>query len=51
MRSLHADALRAAELLRALGYVDGIQPYMDDPTEWHGAHLLHLRRLLPGKLE
>lgn len=47
LRSQHADASRTAELLRALGYVDGIQPFMDDPTEWHGAHLLHLRQLLP----
>ncbi|WP_189011500.1 phosphotransferase [Deinococcus malanensis] len=51
LRALHADALRAAELLRALGYVDGIQPFMDDPAEWRGAHLLHLRQLLTGAPE
>lgn len=48
VQALHADARRVAELLRALGYVDGIQPFMDDPTEWRGAHLLHLRQLLTG---
>ncbi|WP_084050681.1 phosphotransferase [Deinococcus hopiensis] len=46
LRALHADALRVAELYRALGYVDGIQPHVEDPAEWRGAHLPHLRKLL-----
>lgn len=48
LRALHADGLRAGELLRALGYVDGIQPHVEDRAEWHGAHLYHLRKLLEG---
>ncbi|EYB69013.1 hypothetical protein DEIPH_ctg012orf0082 [Deinococcus phoenicis] len=48
LRALHADALQVGELLRALGYVDGIQPHVEDPAEWHGAHLYHLRKLLEG---
>ncbi|PNY81305.1 hypothetical protein CVO96_07810 [Deinococcus koreensis] len=46
LRALFADALRAGELFRALGYVDGIQDAVEDKTEWQGAHLDHLRRLL-----
>ncbi|CAM3607181.1 aminoglycoside phosphotransferase family protein [Deinococcus frigens] len=46
LRALFNDALTAGELLRALGYVDGIQPAVQDKTEWHGAHLEHLRRAL-----
>ncbi|PTA68843.1 phosphotransferase [Deinococcus arcticus] len=48
LRALHSDAALAGELLRALGYVDGIQGAVADKTEWHGVHLDHLRRLLPG---
>ncbi|WP_194165307.1 phosphotransferase family protein [Deinococcus terrestris] len=47
LRGLHADALRAGELFRALGYVDNIQPHVEDPQEWRGAHLEHLRKVLP----
>lgn len=46
LRALHADALRVGELFRALGYVEGIQPHVEDPQEWRGAHLEHLRTLL-----
>lgn len=46
LRQLFADALLAEELLRALGYVDGIQAAVEDKIEWHGTHLLHLRKLL-----
>ncbi|MDV6374400.1 phosphotransferase family protein [Deinococcus arenicola] len=48
LRALFADALKVGELFRALSYVDGIQPAVEDKTEWHGAHLDHLRRLLAG---
>lgn len=47
LRALHADALLAGELYRALGYADGIQDAVEDRREWRGAHLGHLRRLLP----
>ncbi len=46
LRALFDDALIAGELLRALGYVDGIQPAVQDKTEWRGVHLEHLRRAL-----
>lgn len=47
LRALHADALLAGEIYRALGYADGIQGAVEDRREWAGAHLWHLRRLLP----
>ncbi|NTY00978.1 hypothetical protein EXW95_11335 [Deinococcus sp. JMULE3] len=47
LRALHADAMLAGELHRALGYADGIQDAVEDRREWAGAHLWHLRRLLP----
>lgn len=47
LRALHADARRVGELFRALGYVDNIQPHVEDPQEWRGVHLEHLRKLLP----
>lgn len=47
LRALHADALLAGEIYRALGYADGIQGAVEDRREWRGAHLWHLRRLLP----
>lgn len=47
LRGLFADALQVGELFRALGYVDGIQAHVADKTEWHDAHLDHLRKLLP----
>ncbi|MFT2720080.1 phosphotransferase [Deinococcus sp. A31D244] len=46
LRALHADALLAGEIYRALGYADGIQDAVEDRREWRGAHLWHLRRLL-----
>ncbi|WP_412027333.1 phosphotransferase family protein [Deinococcus yunweiensis] len=46
LRSLFTDALVCGELFRALGYVDGIQGAVEDKTEWAGAHLDHLRRVL-----
>lgn len=46
LRTLWGDALLAGELFRALGYVDGIQPAVEDKAEWRGAHLEHLRRLV-----
>lgn len=46
LRPLLADGQRAGELLRALGYVDGIQPAVHDKREWSGTHLYHLRKLL-----
>ena len=47
LRALHADALLAGEIYRALGYADGIQGAVEDRREWAGAHLWHVRRLLP----
>ncbi|MHA0042573.1 phosphotransferase [Deinococcus sp. PEB2-63] len=47
LRALHADATLTGELYRALGYFDGIQGAVEDRREWAGAHLWHLRRLLP----
>lgn len=47
LRDLHADATLAGEVYRALGYFDGIQGAVEDRREWAGAHLWHLRRLLP----
>lgn len=49
LRALFDDALMAGELFRALGYVDGIQPAVEDKTEWRAAHLEHLRRLVQAK--
>lgn len=46
LKSLHTDAVRVGELLRTLGYVDGIQRHVEDKSEWHGVHLDHLRKLL-----
>ncbi|GGS29660.1 phosphotransferase [Deinococcus knuensis] len=46
LRALHADAMLAGEVYRALGYADGIQGAVEDRREWRGAHLWHLRRLL-----
>ena len=46
LRALFSDALLAGELFRALGYVDGIQGAVEDKSEWRGAHLDHLRRVL-----
>lgn len=43
LRALFDDGLRAGELFRALGYVDGIQSAVEDRAEWHGVHLEHLR--------
>ncbi|GGB62711.1 phosphotransferase [Deinococcus soli (ex Cha et al. 2016)] len=48
LRALHADATLAGEVYRALGYFDGIQGAVEDRREWAGAHLWHLRRLLPA---
>ncbi|GGL02038.1 phosphotransferase family protein [Deinococcus radiotolerans] len=47
LRALHADATLTGGLYRALGYFDGIQGAVEDRREWAGAHLWHLRRLLP----
>lgn len=46
LRALFEDARLVGELFRALGYVDGIQPAVEDKAEWRGAHLEHLRRLV-----
>lgn len=46
LRALLRDGLKAAELYRALSYVDGLQGAVEDKTEWHGTHLIHLRKVL-----
>ena len=46
LRALYADAALIAEVYRALGYTLGIQPQVEDQSEWGSAHLYHLRALL-----
>lgn len=46
LKALLADGELAGELFRALGYVDGIYDAVQDKTEWHGTHLIHLRKAL-----
>ncbi|WP_135228437.1 phosphotransferase [Deinococcus fonticola] len=46
LEQLLKDGELTGELFRALGYMDGIYGAVQDKTEWHGAHLLHLRKIL-----
>lgn len=46
LRALHADAVVAGELYRAVSYVKFIAPHVPDPAEWADAHVWHLRRAL-----
>lgn len=46
LEHLLKDGELTGELFRALGYVDGIQGAVQDKTEWHGTHLIHLRKAL-----
>ena len=46
LEPLLKDGELTGELFRALGYVDGIQGAVQDKTEWHGTHLIHLRKAL-----
>ncbi|GAA5531913.1 phosphotransferase [Deinococcus aluminii] len=46
LRALMRDARLVGEAYRALGYTHGLQLHVEDPLEWRGAHLWHLRRLL-----
>ncbi|WP_188960819.1 phosphotransferase [Deinococcus aquiradiocola] len=45
LRALLRDAVLAGEAYRALGYLDGILPGVEDPSEWVGALQFHLRAL------
>lgn len=46
LEHLLKDGKLTGELFRALGYVDGIYDAVQDKTEWHGTHLIHLRKVL-----
>lgn len=46
LKQWQKDGEIAGELLKALGYVDGIQPAVDDKTEWQDTHLQHMRNVL-----
>lgn len=46
LKQWQKDGEIAGELLRALGYVDKIQPAVDDKTEWHDTHLQHMHNVM-----